>query len=65
MDSNGQLDRGAALALVSSNLNKVFGLYGEDHREEDLMVVEGGDVFRMESKVIGVVSPRSGHVHIF
>ena len=64
LDSDGLLDKAGALALVSTNLNKIFGLYDEDEGD-DLVLYEGGDMFSMESKVIGVASPKNGHVEIF
>jgi len=65
LDSDGLLGEKDALALATTNLNKIFGHYDGNSEEDDLVVYEGGGVFNMESKAIGVVSPRLGHVEIF
>jgi hypothetical protein len=59
------MDKGEALALLSTNLDKIFDLYDDQGEDDELVAYEGGDMFSMESKVIGIVSPRSGHVEIF
>jgi len=64
LDADGLLGKGDALALASTNFNKIFGLY-DDEFEDDLVVYEGGDVFSMESKVVGIVSPRMRQVEMF
>lgn len=64
LDSDGFLGKADALSLVTTNLDKIFGL-GKDEDEDDLVAYEGGDLFSLESKVVAVISPRDGHVEIF
>ena len=65
LDADGLLSKGEALALASTNLNKIFGLDDEEVEEDDLVVYEGGDIFSMESKVIGIISPGLNLVKLF
>ena len=53
-----------ALALASSNLEKLLGLDGANQLA-DLVVTEAGGPFDFGSKIVGVISPRSNAVDIF
>ncbi|TRM69894.1 hypothetical protein BD626DRAFT_422385 [Schizophyllum amplum] len=57
----GEISKADALALASTNLEKLLGLPSEDG---DLVVTSGGDLLSMESKVAGIVSPRRGIVEL-
>ncbi|KAG8920012.1 hypothetical protein FRC01_000977 [Tulasnella sp. 417] len=50
-----------ALALASSNLEKIFGL----PRSEDFVAYKGGDMFDLESKVVAVMSKRRARTELF
>ncbi|KAJ6455316.1 hypothetical protein C8R47DRAFT_1328912 [Mycena vitilis] len=67
LDANGTLDYPTAMALATTNLETALGLgYAHpDVEEEDLVVLEGGGMFDLESKVIGVVSGKRGLVDLF
>ncbi|KAI5118175.1 hypothetical protein M0805_008416 [Coniferiporia weirii] len=60
----GDITKTQALALASSNLEKLLGLDVEAELS-DLVATEAGDMFDFESKIIGVVSPRRGAVDLF
>jgi hypothetical protein len=64
LDSDGTLGKAKALALATTNLEKIFGFH-EDPEDDDLVAFQGGDMFSLESKVVAIVSPRAGHVEIF
>ena len=53
-----------ALALVSTNLESLLGL-NVDAEMMDLVAAEGGNVFDLSAKVVGVISPRREVVDLF
>lgn len=53
-----------ALALVSTNLEKLLGLEIEGEMM-DLVAAEGGNVFDLSAKVLGVISSERKAVHLF
>ncbi|KAI0074162.1 carbohydrate esterase family 9 protein [Panus rudis PR-1116 ss-1] len=57
-----QLSKSEALALASTNLEKLLGL--EDTDLGDLVATQGGDLTEFSSKVIAVISPSRGLVDI-
>ncbi|KAH9482556.1 hypothetical protein JR316_0004656 [Psilocybe cubensis] len=57
LESNGRISKNQAYALVSNNLEKLLGIRGIDDETTDLVVYEGGSMFDLSSKVIGVISP--------
>ncbi|KAJ7144300.1 hypothetical protein C8R44DRAFT_657766 [Mycena epipterygia] len=65
LDSNGTIDYPTALALASTNIDKALGLKHNARDADELVVFRGGGLFDMESKVIGVVSPRKSIVEFF
>ncbi|KAJ7660376.1 hypothetical protein DFH06DRAFT_1089703 [Mycena polygramma] len=66
LDANGALDYPTAMALATTNLATALGLdsAGFDQGEE-LVVLEGGGMFDLESKVVGVVSGQRRLVDLF
>jgi hypothetical protein len=67
LEAGGRISKTQALALASTNLEKLLGC---DTREassgsSDLVVTQGGDLLSFESKVIGVISPRRRSVDLF
>ena len=64
MEAGGDISRTEALALASTNLEKLLGVE-VDTSLADLIATEAGDIFDFESKVVGVISPRKGAVDLF
>ncbi|KAI0746218.1 composite domain of metallo-dependent hydrolase [Daedaleopsis nitida] len=62
LEANGELSKADALALVSSNIEKLLGVK-TDSLQADLVATRGGDLMEF-SKVVGVISPRRGVVDI-
>lgn len=64
LESNGRINERKAYALVSSDLEKLLGVrnIGED---ADLVVYEGGGLFDLSSKVVGIISPQREVVDLF
>ena len=58
------ISRTQALALASSNLEKLLGLEVQAELA-DLVAMEAGDILDFESKSVGVISPRKGIVDLF
>jgi len=52
------------MALGSTNLLKLLGVKF-DASEMDLVASKGGDLLSMQSKVVGIISPREDRVYIF
>lgn len=64
IEAGGQLSKSQALAIASTNIEKLLGIAPETALLNDLVVTHGGDLFDMESKVIGVVSPLRNQVEL-
>ncbi|KAH8116643.1 composite domain of metallo-dependent hydrolase [Phellopilus nigrolimitatus] len=64
LEAAGDITKIQALALASSNLEKLLGLE-VDADLADLVATEAGDMFDFESKVVGVISPRRSVVDLF
>lgn len=63
---NGTLSKAQAIALTSTNVEKLLGFDSDlGGRNGDLVVTENSDLFGFEGKVVGVVSPRKGGVDLF
>jgi hypothetical protein len=64
LESNSRISERKAYALVSSDLEKLLGVrnVGED---ADLVAYEGGGLFDLSSKVVGIISPRREVVDLF
>jgi len=50
---------------VTRDLEKLLGVRATEEGMEDLVIFEGGGMWDMESKVVGVISPATGAVHLF
>ena len=59
-----EITQAEALALASSNLEKLLGLDGVNQLA-DLVVTEAGGPFDFGSKIVGVISPKKGVVDLF
>ena len=63
LDSPTRVSKEQALALVTTNLEKLLGV--EVHvNGADVVAYRGGDVFDMSSKVTAVISPRHSSVDL-
>ena len=60
----GEINQSQAMALASTNLEKLLGLEVEAETA-DMIAIEGGDISDFESKVVGVLSPRRSVVDLF
>ncbi|KAI0266870.1 carbohydrate esterase family 9 protein [Gloeopeniophorella convolvens] len=66
LEAGGRISKAQALALASTNLEKLLGGDVEvAAAAADLVATSGGDLFSFESKVVGIVSPRRGAVELF
>ncbi|KAI0690099.1 hypothetical protein BC835DRAFT_1281669 [Cytidiella melzeri] len=64
LDSPDLMTRGDALAIASSNVERLLGL-PVDPYQSDLVATSGGDLLSFEGKVVAVISPRRGKVDFF
>ncbi|KAI0297178.1 carbohydrate esterase family 9 protein [Russula brevipes] len=67
LEAGGRVSKLQALALASTNLDKLLG-GGDVTRASgasDLVATQGGDLLSFESKVVGVISPRRKSVDLF
>ncbi|EJF61656.1 composite domain of metallo-dependent hydrolase [Dichomitus squalens LYAD-421 SS1] len=63
LESDKAISKAEAIALVSTNVEKLLGIE-RDEDEVELVATSGGDLLEF-SKVIGVISPRRGVVDVF
>ena len=56
VEAEGQISRKEALALVTTNLEKLLGLQSND--DADLVATYGGDLLGYSGKVAAIISPR-------
>lgn len=64
LDSQGTISKAEALAMASSNIQKLLGVEKES-ANSDLVATWGGDLLSFEAKVVGVLSKRRGKVDLF
>ncbi|KAG2013293.1 hypothetical protein CC2G_010222 [Coprinopsis cinerea AmutBmut pab1-1] len=60
LESNGRIEERQAYALVTTDLEKLLGIREVGEETADLVVVEGGTIFDLSSKVVGVISADKG-----
>ncbi|KLO16031.1 composite domain of metallo-dependent hydrolase [Schizopora paradoxa] len=71
LEASGSISQSEALALASSNLEKLLGVeeaggvHGAQQIGGDLVATSFGGILDFESKVVGVISPRRGLVDLF
>jgi len=66
LEAGGRISKIQALALASTNLERLLGGDVEPASgTSDLVATYGGDLFSFASKVVGVISPRRGCVDLF
>jgi len=58
IDAGGQISKAQAIALGSTNVEKLLGGRVEAEDARDMVVTAGGDILDFGSKVVAVVSPR-------
>lgn len=64
LDSPQTLTKASALAIASSNIERLLGL-DLDPYDGDLVATTGGDLLSFEGKVAAIISPRRGRVDFF
>ncbi|KIJ61333.1 hypothetical protein HYDPIDRAFT_42737 [Hydnomerulius pinastri MD-312] len=62
LESDGQITKSQALALASTNLEKLLGVKSSSSASGDLVATLGGSILDLEAKVVGVISSRRGLV---
>ncbi|KAJ6577348.1 carbohydrate esterase family 9 protein [Mycena capillaripes] len=63
LESGGSISKEAALAMASSNIEKLLGV--RSGASTEFVVTRGGDLFSLDSKVIAMVSSKRGVVDLF
>ncbi|KAJ7178858.1 hypothetical protein C8R43DRAFT_871685 [Mycena crocata] len=64
LESGGSVSKEVALAMASSNIEKLLGINSASASRE-LAVTRGGDLFSLNAKVIAMVSSKRGVVDLF
>ncbi|KAH7927128.1 carbohydrate esterase family 9 protein [Leucogyrophana mollusca] len=64
LEAGGQISRKQAIALASSNVEKLLMGSVSSARTSDLVATQGGDLFEMSSKVVAIISPRQRSVEL-
>ncbi len=64
IDAGGDLSKAQAIAIGSTNVEKLLGGKVETAETRDFIATEGGDLLDFNSKVKAVISPRRGFVHL-
>lgn len=65
MNANGRIEKQKLYELITTNVEKLFGIEGWFGEEGDLVLYDGGGVFDLSSKVIGIASPKKEVVEFF
>ena len=65
MNANGRISRQKTYELVTTNVEKLFGIEGWFGEDGYLVLYDGGSVFDLSSKVVGISSPKKGAVELF
>lgn len=61
LEANGHISRADAIALASTNLEKLLGVKNTNN---DLIAIKKGTILDFEGKVVGVISPDRGTVNL-
>ncbi|THH10380.1 hypothetical protein EW145_g1372 [Phellinidium pouzarii] len=64
IEAGGRISRSEAIALASTNVERLLGVDSKTALLGDLVATEGGDLLDIESKVVGVISPRRAQVDL-
>ncbi|KAL5494800.1 hypothetical protein ACEPAI_262 [Sanghuangporus weigelae] len=65
IEAGGQISESDALAIASTNVERLLGVEVETSSQRDLVVTKGGGLLNIEAKVVGIISPRRGQVELF
>ncbi|KAF8812241.1 composite domain of metallo-dependent hydrolase [Phlegmacium glaucopus] len=65
LESNTRISEQQAYALVTRDLESLLGIRGIDEDSADLVAFDGGSMFDLSSKVVGVISTLRGFVELF
>lgn len=65
LETGGDITKAQAVALGSTNIEILLGGRVEVEQAAELVARQGGDLFDVDSKVVAVIAPRQGQVHIF
>jgi len=67
LEASGSISQSEAVALASTNLEKLLGVNGSEGVQEvgDLVATSYGGILDFESKIVGVISPRRRIVDLF
>ncbi|KAF8969443.1 carbohydrate esterase family 9 protein [Flammula alnicola] len=65
LESNGRISEQQSYALVTKNLEDLLGIRGIDEETSDLVAFDGGSMFDLSSKAVGVILPSRGVVDLF
>ena len=64
LDAGGDISKSEAIALGSTNVEKLLGGKVDVADDREFVATEGGDLLAFKSKVKAVISPRRGFVHL-
>ncbi|KAF9241521.1 hypothetical protein BU15DRAFT_87115 [Melanogaster broomeanus] len=65
LESDGVISKSEALALASTNLEKLLGVKPGASLSGDLVATRGGSALDLDAKVVGIISSRRGSVEWF
>ncbi|KAL5519409.1 hypothetical protein ACEPAH_1092 [Sanghuangporus vaninii] len=65
IEAGGQISESDALAIASTNVERLLGVDVDTSSQRDLVVTKGGGLINIEAKVVGIISPRRGQVELF
>lgn len=63
-EAGGYLSKSEAIAIASSNVEKLLGISPDIAQQGDFVVTSGGDLFDLRSKVVAVISSRREQVEL-
>ncbi|KLO20165.1 composite domain of metallo-dependent hydrolase [Schizopora paradoxa] len=63
-EAGGYLSKSEAIAIASSNVEKLLGISPDIAQDGDFVVTSGADLFDLQSKVVAVISPRREQVEL-
>ncbi|EJC98798.1 composite domain of metallo-dependent hydrolase [Fomitiporia mediterranea MF3/22] len=64
IEAGGQVSKSEAIALASTNVERLLGAAVNSESQRDLVVTKGGDLLDIEAKVVGIISPQRGQVEL-
>ncbi|KAL5535942.1 hypothetical protein ACEPAF_4036 [Sanghuangporus sanghuang] len=65
IEAGGQISESDALAIASTNVERLLGVDVDTSSQRDLVVTKGGGLLNIEAKVVGIISPRRGQIELF